>query len=159
MPRLAEYRWLRGFCTASASFSTAMSGDGRSGFPNPRSTTSSPARRASIFSESITPKTYGGRPLMRRNSIAGTVSVCLPLAGSVSHPMAGVAEPQSSSRAIPWTRIDAVCIDVGGVVYLPDHARMLAALARLGVAAEPEALDRAHYAGVAATDDFTSDHS
>ena len=68
--------------------------------------------------------------------------------------MAGEAE-----QAIPWTRIDAVCIDLGGVVYLPDHARMLAALARLGVAAEPEALDRAHYAGVAATDDFTSDHS
>jgi putative hydrolase of the HAD superfamily len=59
----------------------------------------------------------------------------------------------------PWTRVDAVCIDLGGVVYLPDHARMLAALARLGVAAEPEALDRAHYAGVAATNDFTSDHS
>lgn len=63
------------------------------------------------------------------------------------------------AQAVPWTRIDAVCIDLGGVVYLPDHARMLAALARLGVAAEPEALDRAHYAGVAATDDFTSDHS
>jgi putative hydrolase of the HAD superfamily len=62
-------------------------------------------------------------------------------------------------RTVPWTRVDAVCIDLGGVVYLPDHARMLAALARLGVAAEPEALDRAHYAGVAATDDFTSDHS
>ena len=60
---------------------------------------------------------------------------------------------------VPWTRIDAVCIDLGGVVYLPDHERMLTALARLGVAAEPEALDRAHYAGVAATDDFTSDHS
>jgi putative hydrolase of the HAD superfamily len=62
-------------------------------------------------------------------------------------------------QPVPWTRIDAVCIDLGGVVYLPDHARMLAALARLGVAAEPEALDRAHYAGVAATNDFTSDHS
>jgi putative hydrolase of the HAD superfamily len=62
-------------------------------------------------------------------------------------------------QPLPWTRIDAVCIDLGGVVYLPDHARMLAALARLGLAAEPEALDRAHYAGVAATDDFTSDHS
>jgi putative hydrolase of the HAD superfamily len=67
--------------------------------------------------------------------------------------MAAVQQP------IPWTRVEGVCIDLGGVVYLPDHARMLAALARLGVAAEPEALDRAHYAGVAATDDFTSDHS
>jgi putative hydrolase of the HAD superfamily len=63
------------------------------------------------------------------------------------------------AEALPWTRIDAVCVDLGGVVYLPDHDRMLGALARLGIAAEPEALDRAHYAGVAATDDFTSDHS
>ena len=60
---------------------------------------------------------------------------------------------------LPWTRIDAVCLDLGGVVYLPDHARMLAALDRLGVVAEPHGLDRAHYAGAAATDDFTSDHS
>src|SRR5437762_9113790 len=68
MPRLAEYRWLRGFCTASASFSTAMSGDGMSGLPKPRSTTSSPARRASIFNASITPNTYGGSELILRNS-------------------------------------------------------------------------------------------
>ena len=60
---------------------------------------------------------------------------------------------------IDWTQIDAVLIDLGGVVYLPDHERMLNALARLGVTAEPHTLDRAHYAGVAATDDFTSDHS
>lgn len=60
---------------------------------------------------------------------------------------------------LPWTRVDAVCIDLGGVVYLPDHARMLAALDRLGVVAAPHDLDRAHYAGAAATDDFTSDHS
>jgi putative hydrolase of the HAD superfamily len=65
----------------------------------------------------------------------------------------------TAPQPLPWTRIDAVCIDLGGVVYLPDHERMLAALARLGVAAEPAALDRAHYAGVAATTDFTSDHS
>ncbi len=57
MPRLAEYRWLRGLRTASASLSTAMSGDGTSGLPNPRSTTSTPARRASIFKASMTPKT------------------------------------------------------------------------------------------------------
>src|SRR6187431_2974585 len=74
MPRLAEYRWLRGFCTASASFSTAMSGDGMSGLPNPRSTTSAPARRASIFSPLMMEKTYGGRFSMRRNSMGLTLS-------------------------------------------------------------------------------------
>ena len=57
MPLLAEYRWLRGLCTASASFSTATSGEGRSGLPNPRSMTSRPARRASSFSASICAKT------------------------------------------------------------------------------------------------------
>src|SRR5678816_468919 len=40
-----------------------------SGLPNPRSTTSSPARRAAILSASMMPKTYGGSALMRRNSI------------------------------------------------------------------------------------------
>ena len=48
-PLLVEYRWLLGFSTASRSFSTATSGDGMSGLPNPRSTTSSPARRASLL--------------------------------------------------------------------------------------------------------------
>src|SRR5581483_9471225 len=70
-PRVAEYRWLRGLRAASASLSTAMPGDGTSGLPNPRSMTSSPARRASIFSESMMPKTYGGRALIRRNSMTG----------------------------------------------------------------------------------------
>jgi len=60
---------------------------------------------------------------------------------------------------VPWLRVDAVLIDLGGVVYLPDHDRMMAVLARLGVDADPETLDHAHYAGVAATDDFTSDNS
>ena len=58
-----------------------------------------------------------------------------------------------------WERIDAVLVDLGGVVYLPDHDRMRAALARLGIDPEHEDLDRAHFAGVAATDDFTSDHT
>src|SRR5947209_14096889 len=70
MPRLDEYRWFRGLRAASASFSTAMSGDGMSGLPNPRSITSSPARRAAILRPSMMVKTYGGRALMRRNSIA-----------------------------------------------------------------------------------------
>jgi putative hydrolase of the HAD superfamily len=60
---------------------------------------------------------------------------------------------------VPWAHIDAVLVDLGGVVYLPDHDRMRAALARLGVTPTHDDLDRAHFAGVAATDDFTSDHS
>src|SRR6187402_3617365 len=51
-----------------------MSGDGMSGLPNPRSTTSAPARRASIFSPLMMEKTYGGRFSMRRNSMALTLS-------------------------------------------------------------------------------------
>jgi len=61
--------------------------------------------------------------------------------------------------AVPWTRVDAVLVDLGGVIYLPDHDRMRSALARLGVDPTHDDLDRAHFAGVAATDDFTSDHS
>ena len=47
----------------------AISGEGRSGLPKPRSTTSRPARRASRLSPSMIVKTYGGRPGIRRNSI------------------------------------------------------------------------------------------
>jgi putative hydrolase of the HAD superfamily len=43
----------------------------------------------------------------------------------------------------------AVLLDVGGVVFLPDHDRMLGALARAGFAPPVELLDRAHYAGAA----------
>jgi len=75
-----------------------------------------------------------------------------------SSPPGGLA-PIPVPDPLPWARVEAVCIDLGGVVYLPDHAPMLAALDRLGVTAEPHDLDRAHYAGAAATDDFTSDHS
>ncbi|MFM8303073.1 MAG: HAD family hydrolase [Actinomycetota bacterium] len=57
-----------------------------------------------------------------------------------------------------WSRIDAVLVDLGGVIYLPDHDRMRDALARLGIDATDEDLDRAHFAGAAATSDFTSDH-
>ncbi len=48
------------------------------------------------------------------------------------------------------TDVDAVLLDLGGVFYLPDHARIGGALARLGVAIDPEDIDRAHYEGVAA---------
>src|SRR5664279_229171 len=50
-----------------------MSGDGRSGLPKPRSITSAPARRASTFNESMIVKTYGGRAVIRRNSITPTL--------------------------------------------------------------------------------------
>lgn len=50
--------------------------------------------------------------------------------------------------------IDAVLLDVGGVFYLPDHARIAAALERVEVSVDTGDLDRAHYAGAAALDDF-----
>jgi putative hydrolase of the HAD superfamily len=44
----------------------------------------------------------------------------------------------------------AVLLEVGGVLFLPDHARMLGALARADFSPPVELLDRAHYAGAAA---------
>src|SRR5688500_10927864 len=46
-----------------------MSGDGMSGLPKPRSITSRPARRASIFRVLMIVKTYGGRFSMRLNGM------------------------------------------------------------------------------------------
>jgi putative hydrolase of the HAD superfamily len=50
--------------------------------------------------------------------------------------------------------IEAVLIDVGGVLLLPDRDRIAGALERADVRVDRELLDRAHYAGVAALDDF-----
>ena len=50
--------------------------------------------------------------------------------------------------------IEAVLLDVGGVFHLPDQERIVAAMARAGIDVDPADLDRAHYAGVAALDDF-----
>jgi len=55
-----------------------------------------------------------------------------------------------AQRRRPLDAVDAVLIDLGGVVYLPDHDRVRHALAPFGVVASPEQLDRAHYEGVAA---------
>jgi putative hydrolase of the HAD superfamily len=56
--------------------------------------------------------------------------------------------------------VRAVFLDLGGVFYLPDHERMVAALARLEVAIERDRLDEAHYHGVAALGEFRDgDHS
>jgi putative hydrolase of the HAD superfamily len=46
--------------------------------------------------------------------------------------------------------VDAVLLDLGGVFYLPAHVPMRRALARFDVEIEPDALDRAHYSGIAA---------
>jgi putative hydrolase of the HAD superfamily len=51
--------------------------------------------------------------------------------------------------------IEAVLVDVGGVLVLPDHDRIVGAFARAGVRVDPGLLDRAHYAGVAALTEFT----
>src|SRR5689334_10027510 len=50
------------------SFSTTACGDGISGLPKPRSTTSRPSRLRRRFSSSTVAKTYGGRSPTRRNS-------------------------------------------------------------------------------------------
>jgi putative hydrolase of the HAD superfamily len=50
--------------------------------------------------------------------------------------------------------IEAVLIDVGGVLVLPDHDKIAAALDRAGAHVDRDRLDRAHYAGVAALDQF-----
>ena len=65
-----------GSCAASASFSTAIWGDGMSGLPKPRSITSAPARRASIFRLLMIVNTYGGRFVMRRNSMTSDATGC-----------------------------------------------------------------------------------
>jgi putative hydrolase of the HAD superfamily len=51
--------------------------------------------------------------------------------------------------------IEAVLIDVGGVLLLPDHDRIAAALAQADVNVDRDLFDHAHYAGVAALDQFT----
>jgi putative hydrolase of the HAD superfamily len=50
-----------------------------------------------------------------------------------------------------------VLLDVGGVLFLPDHDRILGALSRAGFAPPVEVLDRAHYAGAARLDTTTVD--
>jgi putative hydrolase of the HAD superfamily len=50
--------------------------------------------------------------------------------------------------------IEAVLVDVGGVLVLPDHDRMVGAFERAGMHVDRDRLDRAHYAGVAALTEF-----
>src|SRR5438105_10254706 len=56
-----------------------------SGLPKPRSMTSSPARRASAFRPSMMLRTYGGSPVMRRNSIAPRVTEALARSRPFGH--------------------------------------------------------------------------
>jgi putative hydrolase of the HAD superfamily len=50
--------------------------------------------------------------------------------------------------------IEAVLLDAGGVFHLPEHDRIVGAFARVDVQVSTDELDRAHYAGVAATREF-----
>jgi len=50
--------------------------------------------------------------------------------------------------------IDAVFLDVGGVFVLPEHEHIAGALARAEVEVDRAQLDRAHYVGVAALEQF-----
>jgi putative hydrolase of the HAD superfamily len=51
----------------------------------------------------------------------------------------------------------AVLLDVGGVLFLPSHERLLGALGRADFTPPVELLDRAHYAGAAQLDTVTVD--
>lgn len=52
-------------------------------------------------------------------------------------------------------RVAAVLLDVGGIFHLPEHDKILGALARGGFEARADDLDRAHYHGAAT---FTCDY-
>ncbi len=121
MPRLAEYRWLRGLRAASASFSTATSGEGRSGLPNPRSMTSRPSRRAAAFRSLMVANTYGGSPLIRRNSMLQVTAAPQPDApiGPVSRPA-----DRAAARTCPGFRT-AARLPPGRVGRLGDHVERL----------------------------------
>src|SRR5258708_39487796 len=72
---------------------------------------------------------------MRRNSMA-----VHGIRGLAAHP----------GRFLSVRPLRAVFLDLGGVFYLPDHDRIVAALARLELAIERDRLDEAHYHGGAA---------
>lgn len=76
---------------------------------------------------------------MRRNSMS-------------VHGIRGLAAAPGKFLAVSPVR--AVFLDLGGVFYLPDHGRMVAALARLELTIERDRLDEAHYHGVAALEEF-----
>lgn len=59
----------------------------------------------------------------------------------------------SASGAAALSGFDAVLLDAGGVLVLPAHEPIAAALAEVGVAVETSRLDAAHYAGMRGLDE------
>jgi putative hydrolase of the HAD superfamily len=53
----------------------------------------------------------------------------------------------------PRAPVDAVLLDAGGVLMLPSHEPIIAALERIEVSIDAELLDAAHYAGMRGLDD------
>ena len=87
---------------ASRSFSTAIAGDGMSGLPKPRSTTSRPSCRSSRFRSLICAKTYGGSDSTRRNVNRETSSGKV-LPGAVEcrlHPLSRLRDAISEPEAV-----------------------------------------------------------
>jgi putative hydrolase of the HAD superfamily len=82
---------------------------------------------------------------MRRNSMS-------------VHGIRGLAAHPGRFQTVRPVR--AVLLDLGGVFYLPDHDRIVAALAQLELAIERDRLDEAHYHGVAALEELRDgDHT
>ncbi len=53
--------------------------------------------------------------------------------------------------------LDALILDVGGVIFVPDHSRVVEELSALGVNVDAESLGRAHYHGMWAVDTARSE--
>jgi putative hydrolase of the HAD superfamily len=69
-----------------------------------------------------------------------------------------VATPSPRARPLATRlpgRVDALLLDVGGVFVLPNHAEIVAAGARAGIAVDRGRLDAAHYTAIAAWDRST----
>jgi putative hydrolase of the HAD superfamily len=58
-------------------------------------------------------------------------------------------QQEHAGGPLPDGRVEAVLLDVGGVFFLPDHAAVEGALARVGLSTQLGALDRAHYIALA----------
>ena len=61
-------------------------------------------------------------------------------------------KPAATRSPSDVPEIAGVILDVGGVLMLPDHQRTQEALQAVGVAADPAAIDRAHYLAISAFD-------
>jgi putative hydrolase of the HAD superfamily len=54
--------------------------------------------------------------------------------------------------AVPRRAIEAVLLDVGGVLLVPDHAVYRPVLQEAGLTPDAQTIDRGHYAGIVATE-------